>query len=76
MQSSVFSETVTLTAAEATGELDVVGPVLSVAEFQILVGGGDGGPGLETAVAVHVEAEEGAVADGEWEVEGGSRGGF
>ena len=56
----------TLTAGPASREFDfrVVKEPLSKGYFGLAEW--DGGPGLETAVSVQVEAEEIAVTDGVW----------
>lgn len=56
----------TLTATEATRELDVKGPVQPITEGQLLKINWDCAPGLETAVSVHVKAEEVAITHGSW----------
>lgn len=59
-----------LTATEATGELNVKGPIQPIAKSQLLIGGWNCVPGLETAVSVHVKAKQAAITDGTWTVGG------
>ena len=61
-----------LTATKAMGELDIETPA-PIAERKILAGGWYGIPGLETAVSVHIEAEEVAIANGSRKTGGDKR---
>ena len=54
-----------LTAAEATGQLNIVNPA-PIAERQYVRAGWNGAPGLQTAVSIHIEAEELAFAHRSW----------
>ena len=53
----------TLTATKATRELDIKGPAQPIAESQLSIGSRNGVPSLETAVSVHIEAEEVAITE-------------
>ena len=54
----------TLTATEATRELDFKGSAQSIAESQLYSLSRDRVDGLEAAVSVHIKPEEAAVTDG------------